>query len=140
MNYLRFPFANIYWRIGIMSSNAIGNLLAVAKYTTFVKFLCLAWPGFWNVLIYWICNLRPSACDKVPNPLVSAVTAVFMAYLVMEYAGLYSKSMGIILFSRLVWMVMIWTSIWALVEVAQKPLKGWVNYHNLDYFMTLTMH
>ena len=107
-----------------MSSKTAANLLDVAIFTTIVTFLSLAFPVFWEVLVYWICNLGPSACDKVPNPMVSAVTAVFMAYLVMEYAGLYSKSLGIILFSRLVWMVMIWTSIFALVEVAQKPLKG----------------
>ena len=135
LNYLRFPFPNIYWRIGTMSSKTAANLLDVAIFMTALKFWCLAFPVFWEVLVYWICNLRPSACDKVPNPLVSAVTAVFMAYLVMEFAGLCSKKMGIISFSLLVWMVMIATSIWALVVVARKPLKGWVNYANLDSFI-----
>ena len=108
-----------------MSSNdAIGHLFEMAKSMTILKFVVPGRPVFCDVLVYWVCNLQPSVCDKVPNPLTSAVTALLMTYLVMEYAGLHFKIYGIIWFSRFVWFVMYWTSIMTLVQAAINPLKG----------------
>ena len=93
------------------ADNIDGTLFSMAKVLTIVKFWFLAF--YLRNLINW--NTTSNASNGYP--ILISMTALFMAYLVLEFVGLHFKIPGIIVCGCLVWFVITITSVMILIQV-----------------------
>ena len=107
------------------------SLSDVAMEMTYLKFLVTAFPVIIEVLFHLkelMCGDQACSYPGYPTyvgPLIPALTALSMTFLVVEFFGLRFKIYGIIEFGCLVWFwVYFLGSIVNLVHIAKQPLKG----------------
>ena len=99
------------------------SLSDVAMEMTYLKFLVTAFPVIIEILFH-LKELNAGYPTYV-GPLIPALTALSMTFLVVEFFGLRFKIYGIIEFGCLVWFwVYFLGSIVNLVHIAKQPLKG----------------
>ena len=99
------------------------SLSDVAMEMTYLKFLVTAFPVIIEILFH-LKELNAGYPTYV-GPLIPALTALSMTFLVVEFFGLRFKIYGIIEFGCFVWFwVYFLGSIVNLVHIAKQPLKG----------------
>ena len=99
------------------------SLSDVAMEMTYLKFLVTAFPVIIEILFH-LKELN-AGCPTYVGPLIPALTALSMTFLVVEFFGLRFKIYGIIEFGCFVWFwVYFLGSIVNLVHIAKQPLKG----------------
>ena len=99
------------------------SLSELAMEMTYLKFLVTAFPVIIEILFH-LKELNAGYPTYV-GPLIPALTALSMTFLVVEFFGLRFKIYGIIEFGCFVWFwVYFLGSIVNLVHIAKQPLKG----------------